>query len=108
MVAYNRSIALQHGPDNIRATFLRPGWTRTLKAEREMQATALTGTSMEQEFAALSQRIALRRMATPAEMANCVHILASEQARYVTGAVLLGDGGGRVPSSARPLSRRTP
>jgi hypothetical protein len=63
---------------------------------------------MEQEFAALSQRIALRRMATPAEMANCVHFLASEQAKFVTGAVLLADGGGRVPAGARPLTRCNP
>lgn len=102
VVAYTRNIAYVHGPDNIRANCLCPGWTRTVMAEREMQEAAdAAGTTMEHEFAILSERIALRRMARAAEMANCVWFLASEEASFVTGAVLVADGGGRVATHAR-------
>jgi NAD(P)-dependent dehydrogenase (short-subunit alcohol dehydrogenase family) len=102
VVAYTRNIAYVHGVDNIRANCLCPGWTRTLMAEREMaDAAALAGTSMEQEFANMAARLALKRVARPEEIASCVRFLASEEASFVTGAVLVADGGGRVATHAR-------
>ncbi|MGH6625847.1 MAG: SDR family NAD(P)-dependent oxidoreductase [Burkholderiaceae bacterium] len=102
VVAYTRNIAYVHGADNIRANCLCPGWTRTLMAEREMsEAAALAGTTMEAEFAAMASRIALRRVARPDEIASCVRFLASDEASFVTGAVLVADGGGRVATHAR-------
>jgi NAD(P)-dependent dehydrogenase (short-subunit alcohol dehydrogenase family) len=102
VVAYTRNIAYVHGVDRIRANCLCPGWTRTAMAEREMaDAAARAGTSMEAEFAAMAERIALRRVATPEEMASCVRFLAGDEASFVTGAVLVADGGGRVATHAR-------
>ncbi len=102
VVAYTRNIAYVHGVDRIRANCLCPGWTRTLMAEREMRdVAALAGTSMEEEFAALAERLALKRVARPEEMASCIRFLASEEASFVTGAVLVADGGGRVATHAR-------
>lgn len=102
VVAYTRNIAYVHGVDGIRANCLCPGWTRTAMAEREMSdAAAAAGTSMEAEFAAMAQRIALRRVARPEELASCIRFLASDEASFVTGAVLVADGGGRVSTHAR-------
>lgn len=102
LVAYTRNIAYVHGADNIRANCVCPGWTRTAMAEREMSdAAALAGTTMEQEFAALAARLALRRIAQPREIANCVRFLAGSEASFVTGAVLVADGGGRIAAHAR-------
>ena len=39
------------------------------------------------------KRVPLRRLATGAEVANCVMFLASDEASYVTGAALVVDGG---------------
>jgi NAD(P)-dependent dehydrogenase (short-subunit alcohol dehydrogenase family) len=102
VVAYTRNLAQVHGAEGIRANCLCPGWTRTAMAEREMsEAAARAGTSMEAEFTAMAQRLALKRVAMPAEIASCVRFLASEQASFVTGAVLVADGGGRIATAAR-------
>ena len=102
VVAYTRNIAYVHGVDGIRANCLCPGWTRTAMAEREMSdAARAAGTTMEEEFAVMSGRIVLRRVARPEEMAACIRFLASDEASFVTGAVLVADGGGRVSTHAR-------
>ncbi len=102
VVAYTRNIAYVHGADNIRANCLCPGWTRTSMAEREMgEAAALAGTTMEAEFAVMADRIALKRVARPEEIASCIRFLASDEASFVTGAVLVADGGGRIATHAR-------
>lgn len=102
VVAFTRNIAYVHGADNIRANCLCPGWTRTAMAERELSdAAARAGTTMEDEFAALAARLALRRIARPDEIASCVRFLAGDEASFVTGAVLVADGGGRVATHAR-------
>jgi NAD(P)-dependent dehydrogenase (short-subunit alcohol dehydrogenase family) len=71
-------------------------------AEREMtEAAALAGTTMDEEFIVMANRIALKRVARPEEIASCIRFLASEEASFVTGAVLVADGGGRVSTHAR-------
>ncbi len=102
VVAFTRNLAYAYGADGVRANCLCPGWTRTAMAEREMgDAAALAGTTMEAEFDAMAQRLALRRIARPEEIAACVRFLASDEASFVTGAVLVADGGGRVATHAR-------
>jgi NAD(P)-dependent dehydrogenase (short-subunit alcohol dehydrogenase family) len=104
LVAYTRSLAYAHGPDGIRANTVAPGWVRTPMSEEEMRAAAATGGSTpEREFAALAQRIALRRVAEPKEIASCCLFLASDDASFVTGAVLVADGGGRSPTQNRAV-----
>ena len=78
------------------------GWTRTAIAEREMRDAALAaGTAVEDEFALLSQRIALRRVARPAAMAASIGFLASDEATSVTDPVRVANGGSRVSTQAR-------
>lgn len=104
LVSYTRSLAYAHGPDGIRANALAPGWVRTPMSEGEMEAAAhANGTTVEQEFEALTGRIALRRVADPAEIAACCLFLASDEASFVTGAVLVADGGGRAPVQNRAV-----
>lgn len=104
LVSYTRSLAYAHGPDGIRANALAPGWVRTPMSEEEMEVAAVAnGSTPEQEFAALTSRIALRRIADPAEIASCCLFLASDEASFVTGAVLVADGGGRAPTQNRAV-----
>ncbi|MGJ7037522.1 NAD(P)-dependent dehydrogenase (short-subunit alcohol dehydrogenase family) [Shinella sp. BE166] len=104
LVSYTRSLAYAHGPDGIRANAVAPGWVRTPMSEEEMrEAARLNGTTAEAEFAALTGRIALRRVAEPEEIAACCLFLASEEASFVTGAVLVADGGGRAPVQNRAV-----
>lgn len=96
LVALTRSIANRYGEEGVRANCLCPGWVRTPMSEAEMQAAAhAQGTSIEKEFEKVAGRIALRRVARPEEIAACAAFLASDDASFVTGAVLLADGGAR-------------
>ena len=104
LVSYTRSLAYAHGPDGIRANAVAPGWVRTPMSVYEMEvAAAANGSTPEQEFAALTNRIALRRVAEPEEIASCCLFLASDEASFVTGAVLVADGGGRAPTQNRAV-----
>jgi len=98
LVSYTRSLAHAHGADGVRANCVAPGWVRTPMSEMEMRLAAeASGATAEAEFESLAARIALRRVATPAEIAACCLFLASEDASFVTGTVLIADGGGRTP-----------
>lgn len=102
LITYTRTLAYAHGADRIRANAVAPGWVRTPMSEHEMMIAAeRNGSTPEAEFQALSERIALRRIAAPEEIASCCLFLASDEASFVTGTVLVADGGGRAQSQNR-------
>lgn len=104
LVAYTRSVANAHGGQGIRANVVAPGWVRTPMSEMEMDLLAReNGTSREAEFEAVRARIGLKRIAEPEEIAACCLFLASDEASFVTGAVLVADGGGRAPVAMRAV-----
>lgn len=80
-----RILAIEWAPHNIRVNAIAPGTTET-----ESRAPALAD---PERRAALLNRIPLRRFGNPAEMAGAVRYLMSPQASYITGQVLLLDGG---------------
>jgi meso-butanediol dehydrogenase/(S,S)-butanediol dehydrogenase/diacetyl reductase len=86
-----RCIALDHGPDGVRANCVCPGWVRTPMADGEMDALGLP--SREAAYATVTQDVPLRRPSTPAEIAGTVAWLLSDDASYVNGAVIPVDGG---------------
>ena len=74
-----RSIALEYGRQGITCNAILPGWIAT-------------DSSSEAEIVAGS-RTPAGRPGTPDEVAACAMFLASEAASYVTGAMLVVDGG---------------
>lgn len=97
MLALTRSMALDYGPHNIRVNTLCPGWVRTPMSEHEMDFLAeVKNISRAEAFKLVSAHLPLRRVAEPEEIANCCLFLASAEASFVTGAVLVADGGGEI------------
>jgi len=84
-------IALDHGPEGVRANCICPGWVRTPMADGEMDALGLP--SREAAYAAATRDVPLRRPSEPEEIAAAVAWLLSDDASYVNGAVIPVDGG---------------
>jgi NAD(P)-dependent dehydrogenase (short-subunit alcohol dehydrogenase family) len=86
--------ALEYGPKGIRSNVVAPGATRT-----EMLINAMKGLSeaiKKDAFEVLTESVPLRRAATPDEISGACSFLASDDSAFVTGAVLLVDGGAAI------------
>jgi len=79
------SLACAYGPDQVRVNAVAPGWVVTdlSKGARENR----------ERNAMIMGRSPLGRWAQPAEIADPVLFLASDAARFMTGTVMLVDGG---------------
>ena len=87
-------IALDHGPEGVRANCICPGWVRTPMADGEMDDLGLP--SRESAYALVTQDVPLRRPSTPEEVAGTAAWLLSDDAASVSGAVISVDGGSTV------------
>jgi len=87
-IALTRQLAHELGPFGITVNNVAPGFVRSNPStERQWQSYG------EEGQAALVARIALRRLGTPADIANAVLFFASDYAGWITGEVLSVAGG---------------
>jgi NAD(P)-dependent dehydrogenase (short-subunit alcohol dehydrogenase family) len=89
LLGLTRSLALEYGPFGIRANAVSPGYTRTRLVDEWM---ARQPDPEETERRTLLNH-PLRRIATPADIANVVAFLASDEAAAITGANIAADCG---------------
>lgn len=85
-----RQLAVEHGADGVRVNVLCPGNTIT---DYHIDRLAAKGVTVEQIRELTRGYGLLGRAAEPAEIAACVHFLAGDDASFVTGQVLVADGG---------------
>jgi 3-oxoacyl-[acyl-carrier protein] reductase len=83
IIGFTKSLARELGSRNIRANVVAPGYVKT----------QLTDVLPEEATAAMIQATPLARVAEPHEIAGAVRFLASDEASFITGEVLLVDGG---------------
>ena len=85
IVTLTKSLAIAWAKDNIRVNAIAPGWIET----------ALTDALRKDEARsrAILDRTPMGRWGTPADLVGPALFLASDAARFVTGAVLAVDGG---------------
>ncbi|GAA3639374.1 beta-ketoacyl-ACP reductase [Microbacterium awajiense] len=82
-----RSLALECGPKGVRVNMVCPGWTRSERVEAMFERVG------SERVAEIENTHALRRVATPADIAPTVSFIASDRAAFVTGATWEVDGG---------------
>lgn len=83
LVGFARSLARELGPRNITVNVVSPGFVDT-------DMTAVLTEERRKEIVA---GVPLGRYAAPAEVASAVRFLSSDDAAYITGAVIPVDGG---------------
>ena len=97
LMGFTRSLAVDYGPQGIRANTLCPGWVKTPMSDEEIAALAEEkGITTEEAIHAVTRDLPLARMADPDEIAGCAEFLASDDASFVTGTILTADGGGCI------------
>jgi 3-oxoacyl-[acyl-carrier protein] reductase len=83
LIGFTKSVAKEYASRNILVNCVAPGFI----------ATEMTDALPEEAKAALLHQIALGRLGRPDDVAGAVLFLASELAGYITGQVLVVDGG---------------
>jgi NAD(P)-dependent dehydrogenase (short-subunit alcohol dehydrogenase family) len=97
LIMLTQCLALDYGPHGVRANCVCPGWVRTPMADGEMDDLGkLRGTDREGAYELVASRVPLRRPGAPEEIASAVAWLASPEAGFTTGAVLVVDGGNSI------------
>jgi NAD(P)-dependent dehydrogenase (short-subunit alcohol dehydrogenase family) len=87
-------LASAYGPRGVRINAINPGTTLTGRVQQGLDAEAkMTGLAPDEILRRQQARIPLQRLGTPEEVAQVALFLASEQASYVTGAIIPMDGG---------------
>jgi NAD(P)-dependent dehydrogenase (short-subunit alcohol dehydrogenase family) len=87
---WTRSLAVEAAPYRVRVNCVSPGW---IKTEATQPGAPVDAEAAVRRAAWERETSLLGRMGTPEEIAHAVLFLASDQASFVTGAVLIVDGG---------------
>jgi 3-oxoacyl-[acyl-carrier protein] reductase len=94
VLGLTKTLSNELAEDNILVNAVCPGWTQTRRIEELAKATAEeSGSTYEAVIRGWADRIPLKRLAQPEDIAAPVVFLASEKANYITGAVIQIDGG---------------
>jgi 3-oxoacyl-[acyl-carrier protein] reductase len=83
LIYATKSASHEVGQYGIRVNAIAPGLTRT----------DMGGFKPDEEIQKILDRSSLHRMAEPAEIANCALFLASDKSSFITGQVMIADGG---------------
>jgi len=90
VVNLTRAMAIDHGRDNIRVNCVSPGDIDTPMLRNEAKQLGIPW----EEFVKEAADRPIGRIGTPEDVANAVLFLLSDMASWITGAILVVDGGG--------------
>ena len=91
LIAFTRTLASQLAPAGIRVNAVAPGYTNVFTAQGD--AAGRSHEDRRRQTADMAEQIPLGRVGTADDIVNAVLYLASDEASFVTGHVLVVDGG---------------
>ena len=83
IIGFTKSLAREVGSRNVRANVVAPGYVKT----------QLTDVLPEEATGAMLENTPLGRLGEPSDVAGAVRFLCSDDASFITGEILLVDGG---------------
>jgi 3-oxoacyl-[acyl-carrier protein] reductase len=93
IVGFTNTAAIELGPFGITVNAIAPGYIDT---EMTRATAERLGIRIEKRLETVAARLPVRRVGLPADIANAATFFASEAAGFVTGQLLVVDGGGRL------------
>jgi meso-butanediol dehydrogenase/(S,S)-butanediol dehydrogenase/diacetyl reductase len=97
LIMLTQQAALDYGPSKIRCNVVCPGAVRTEMLEHAMTPLAETlKTDLNGAFAKMTSFSPLRRVGAPAEITGICSFLAGDDSKFMTGSVLVLDGGASI------------
>ncbi len=97
LIMLTQQAALDYGRAKVRCNVVCPGATRTKMLEEALTPLGdVLHTDVDGVFACISSNVPLHRVAAPEEITGICVYLASDDSSFMTGSVLLIDGGAAV------------
>jgi NAD(P)-dependent dehydrogenase (short-subunit alcohol dehydrogenase family) len=94
LLALTRAMAIEFADDGVRVNTILPGATDTPMLDAGLNRNHVRGSSLEKRKQALADKILLKRLAAPEEIARIIYFLSdSAQSGYITGQSIVADGG---------------
>lgn len=86
VVGFTKSLSMELGTDNIRVNAIQPGVVEGDRINRVIEAKAKAlGISFQEQQARLLEKVSMRGMVSPQDIANMALYLASDLGKHVTG-----------------------
>ncbi len=97
LIMLTQQAALEYGPSKVRCNIVCPGGTRTAMLEKSLGGLKKAlNTDIDGVFNFVSSMVPLRRFAMPHEISGICSFLASDDSQFMTGAVIMVDGGASI------------
>jgi len=90
---FTKNMALEMAAVGVTVNAIAPGGIATEGSARTMLESGMSAEQMASWSAAFTARVPLGRIGTPRDVGTAAVFLASPAADYITGAVLVVDGG---------------
>jgi 2-deoxy-D-gluconate 3-dehydrogenase len=93
VLSFTKNFAMEVAPHHIQVNAIAPGGITTEGTALPLEGSGMTPAQMKEMMDGFAARIPMKRMGLPDDIAKVALFLASDAASYMTGALVIVDGG---------------